>query len=120
MDRRLRGQWNRTEHAGRIERSAVGRIRSSHDEGSAFPHPGACAEVPMERGASEYLEASKLEIMSTEWENRYQKGETPWEKGEAHPALISFLRRTPVAGRGLVPGCGSGHDVRALAATADE
>ena len=58
--------------------------------------------------------------MSTEWEERYQKRETPWEKGEAHPGLIAYLRSTPVTGRGLVPGCGSGHDVRALAATADE
>jgi methyl halide transferase len=72
----------------------------------------------MERGASEHLETPLM--MSTEWEDRYQKGETPWEKGAAHPALIEFLRSTPVTGRGLVPGCGLGHDVRALAATADE
>ena len=44
----------------------------------------------------------------------------PWEKGTPHPALVDFLKRTPVHGRVLVPGCGTGHDVRALAATADE
>jgi methyl halide transferase len=58
--------------------------------------------------------------MSNEWEKRYQEGETPWEKGEAHPALVEFLQRMPVRGRVLVPGCGHGHDVRALAASADE
>jgi len=58
--------------------------------------------------------------MATEWEERYNRGETPWEKGEPHAALVEFLRRNPVRGRVLVPGCGYGHDVRALAATADE
>jgi len=58
--------------------------------------------------------------MPTEWEKRYRTGDTPWEKGAPHPALVEFLRREPVHGRVLVPGCGTGHDVRALAATADE
>lgn len=59
-------------------------------------------------------------MMSTDWESHYRSGETPWEKGAAHPALIAFLKLNPVHGRVLVPGCGTGHDVRALAATADE
>ena len=58
--------------------------------------------------------------MSTDWEQRYVEGNMPWEKGAAHPALIEFLKGTPIHGRVLVPGCGTGHDVRALAATADE
>jgi SAM-dependent methyltransferase len=58
--------------------------------------------------------------MPADWEERYRSGETPWEKGGPHPALVEFLSREPVTGRGLVPGCGFGHDVRALAATADE
>ncbi len=58
--------------------------------------------------------------MSTDWENRYHTGDMPWEKGAPHPALIAFLKSNPVHGRVLVPGCGTGHDVRALAATADE
>ncbi len=56
----------------------------------------------------------------TNWEERYQQSDTPWEKGCAHPGLAEFLRRAPVRGRVFVPGCGLGHDVRALAATADE
>ena len=58
--------------------------------------------------------------MPTDWEDHYRTGDMPWEKGTPHPALVDFLKRSPVHGRVLVPGCGTGHDVRALAATADE
>ena len=58
--------------------------------------------------------------MPTDWEERYHKNETPWEKGAPSPGLVDFLLTEPVRGRVLVPGCGFGHDVRALAATADE
>lgn len=58
--------------------------------------------------------------MPTDWEMQYQKGETPWEKGAPTPGLVDFLATEPIRGRVLVPGCGFGHDVRALAATADE
>jgi len=58
--------------------------------------------------------------MPTDWENHYRRGETPWEKGAASPGLEDFLANEPVRGRVLVPGCGFGHDVRALAATAEE
>ena len=54
----------------------------------------------------------------TDWESRYQLGDTPWEKGEAAPPLIELLGQMEVnewgAGPILVPGCGLGHDVRAL------
>lgn len=58
--------------------------------------------------------------MPTDWEEHYQQGDTPWEKGGPSPGLVDFLSAEPVRGRVLVPGCGYGHDVRALAATADE
>jgi methyl halide transferase len=58
--------------------------------------------------------------MPNDWDERYRRGETPWEKGSAHPALLEFLRLQPVHGCVLVPGCGHGHDARALAASADE
>jgi len=50
-------------------------------------------------------------------EQRYKTGDTPWEKGEASPGLIDFLRETPppVKGSVLVPGCGFGRDARAWA-----
>lgn len=58
--------------------------------------------------------------MPTDWEDNYQRHDTPWEKGAPSPGLVDFLKTEPVRGRVLVPGCGFGHDVRALAATADE
>ena len=58
--------------------------------------------------------------MPTDWEAQYQMKETPWEKGAPSPGLMDFLAVEVVSGRVLVPGCGFGHDVRALAATADE
>lgn len=52
----------------------------------------------------------------TDWEHRYQTGDTPWEKGQPSPALLELLAKHADWGAGpvLVPGCGLGHDVRAL------
>ena len=51
----------------------------------------------------------------TDWEGAYQRRETPWEKGKPHPELVDFLAKSgSLAGEVFVPGCGSGHDVRAL------
>ncbi len=50
------------------------------------------------------------------WEQRYRTGDTPWEKGAPAPPLLEWIaRRGPLRGNILVPGCGSGHDVRAIA-----
>jgi SAM-dependent methyltransferase len=54
-----------------------------------------------------------------DWEAAYQANETPWDKGRAHPALVAWLSRNRLIGRILVPGCGSGNDVRALSADPD-
>lgn len=53
--------------------------------------------------------------MPTDWEDQYQKNETPWDKGAASPGLVDFLGSEAVTGTVLVPGCGVGYDVRALA-----
>jgi SAM-dependent methyltransferase len=50
-----------------------------------------------------------------DWNRRYEEGDTPWDKGGAHPVLRDLLTHGVLAGRVLVPGCGSGHDVRELA-----
>jgi SAM-dependent methyltransferase len=50
-----------------------------------------------------------------DWETRYQTGDTPWEKGAPSPPLVEWLARNEIRGHILVPGCGSGHDVRELA-----
>ncbi len=57
----------------------------------------------------------------TDWESAYQRRETPWEKGRPHPALVDFLAENgPLTGEVFVPGCGSGHDVRALSASGNQ
>ena len=52
-----------------------------------------------------------------DWEARYLTNDMPWEKGEASPGLVDFLASHPELPRGTVavPGCGTGHDVRAWA-----
>ena len=51
-----------------------------------------------------------------DWEQRYRTGDTPWEKGAASPPLLEWLEsHGPMHGSVLVPGCGSGRDVRAIA-----
>jgi SAM-dependent methyltransferase len=56
-------------------------------------------------------------MTETNWEARYQANDMPWEKGEPSPGLIDFLAAHPELPRGTVcvPGCGTGHDVRAWA-----
>ena len=50
-----------------------------------------------------------------DWNRRYAEHDTPWDKGGAHPVLRDLLTRGALRGRVLVPGCGTGHDVRELA-----
>ena len=52
--------------------------------------------------------------MSTDWEQRYQTNDMPWEKGAPSPGLVDFLaahRQLP-GETVCVPGCGTGHDAR--------
>ncbi|MGB7747233.1 MAG: methyltransferase domain-containing protein [Verrucomicrobiia bacterium] len=51
------------------------------------------------------------------WESKYQSGDMHWDKGAPSPGLVDFLAAHPELLRGsvCVPGCGTGHDVRAWA-----
>ncbi len=51
------------------------------------------------------------------WESKYQSGDLHWDKGAPSPGLVDFLAAHPELPRGsvCVPGCGTGHDVRAWA-----
>ena len=53
-------------------------------------------------------------MMSVDWNERYQTGNTPWEKGEHHPGLpfllATHLEVVEEAMSVLVPGCGFGYD----------
>jgi SAM-dependent methyltransferase len=59
-------------------------------------------------------------LMARDWNKAYEENDTPWDKGYASPPLVDFLARQSILGRVLVPGCGSGHDVRVLAAQGAE
>jgi SAM-dependent methyltransferase len=48
------------------------------------------------------------------WTVRYAAGKTPWDFGGVPSALKSFLERSSVRGRILIPGCGSGYEVQAF------
>ena len=52
-----------------------------------------------------------------DWNASYDTGETPWDKGAPAPPLLEWLAQPGNCCDGdiLVPGCGLGHDVRALA-----
>lgn len=54
---------------------------------------------------------------SPDWDGLYREQTTPWDKGAPAPPLLEWIDSHPgeCAGRILVPGCGLGHDVRALA-----
>lgn len=51
-----------------------------------------------------------------EWEDRYQQGQTGWDRGEVSPNLVFWIEQEQLKPcRILVPGCGHGHEVIALA-----
>jgi SAM-dependent methyltransferase len=56
-------------------------------------------------------DASKPEF----WEKRFRENFTPWDAGGTPSALEQFLRTEPRGRRVLIPGCGSGYEVRAFA-----
>lgn len=49
------------------------------------------------------------------WDIRYRQGRTPWDLGGIPACLRTFLDTVPAAGTVLIPGCGSGYEVRAFA-----
>jgi SAM-dependent methyltransferase len=56
-------------------------------------------------------------VVDMDWEAKYQANDAYWDHGAASPGLIDFLAAhadLPTASV-LVPGCGTGHDVRAWA-----
>ncbi|MDB4299410.1 TPMT family class I SAM-dependent methyltransferase [bacterium] len=63
-------------------------------------------------------------MSAIDWDARYRDGETPWEKGMAHPALPFFVSKHPELfaekPRLFHPGCGYGHDAGRLAPLCSE
>ncbi len=52
------------------------------------------------------------------WQQRFEAGNVPWDRGQASPQLGAWLATGALhSGQSvIVPGCGSGHEVAALAA----
>jgi len=52
------------------------------------------------------------------WQQRFEAGNVPWDRGQPSPQLASWLAAGVLqrGGSVVVPGCGSGHEVVALAA----
>jgi SAM-dependent methyltransferase len=60
---------------------------------------------------------SEAKRRQRDWEARYLAGQTHWDRGDVSPALRHWLDRGEIPpGRILVPGCGHGHEIAALAA----
>ncbi|XP_068635083.1 thiocyanate methyltransferase 1-like [Aristolochia californica] len=59
----------------------------------------------------------KLDGNSTDgWDRCWEQGITPWDVGHAQPIIVHLLNSgTLPKGRALIPGCGSGYDVVAIA-----
>jgi methyl halide transferase len=53
------------------------------------------------------------------WQRRFETRETPWDRGGVNPQLLQWLAEGAIEAQSgviAVPGCGSGHEVAALAA----
>ncbi len=48
------------------------------------------------------------------WDQRYQAGRMAWDFGGVPEALTRFLASRTPEGRALVPGCGTGYEIRAF------
>jgi len=48
------------------------------------------------------------------WNIRHEQGRTPWDAGGVPGRLLQWLRQHPGTGRVLIPGCGTGYEVRAF------
>jgi len=46
------------------------------------------------------------------WEERYQAGDTPWDMAGSPPPLLAYLQTSPLPGTVLIPGCGTGYEVK--------
>ncbi len=64
------------------------------------------------------MESNSVEAKLTadDWQQRYEKGETGWDRGAPNSAMLDWLRAGLLQpGRLLAPGCGRGHEVIELA-----
>lgn len=73
-------------------------------------------DAPSDAAAERLRLGPKLDPAGPDfWDLRFREGFTPWDAGGVPAALREFLAREPAGRRVLVPGCGSGYEVRAFA-----
>lgn len=49
------------------------------------------------------------------WDTRFRSGVTPWDAGGVPPGLVRWLQGRKPPARVLIPGCGTGYEVRIFA-----
>lgn len=49
------------------------------------------------------------------WDARFDAAFTPWDQGGVPQSLVDYVTQNPAPRRVLIPGCGSGHEVRFFA-----
>ncbi|MES1167824.1 MAG: methyltransferase domain-containing protein, partial [Oleiharenicola lentus] len=49
------------------------------------------------------------------WNSRYIKDDTPWEFDGIPSDLKAFLKKKGKGAKVLIPGCGTGHEIKAFA-----
>jgi SAM-dependent methyltransferase len=49
------------------------------------------------------------------WDTRFRDGVTPWDAGDAPPRLAVWLQKKKPGLKVLIPGCGTGYEVRLFA-----
>ncbi len=55
--------------------------------------------------------ASRDPLQAAFWDERFERGFTPWDRGGVPQALRDFLARTPAPLRTLIPGCGAAYEL---------
>ncbi|HBZ04964.1 MAG TPA: SAM-dependent methyltransferase, partial [Massilia sp.] len=50
------------------------------------------------------------------WDERFEQGFTPWDRGGVPQGLRDFVARAPAPLATLIPGCGSGYELAFLCA----
>ena len=75
------------------------------------PHPGADEATVARLRAGSRLDPAGAAF----WSARYRDGFMPWDSGGVPAALGAFLSADRTPRRVLIPGCGSGYEVRAFA-----
>lgn len=89
-------------------------------EDPAYAAAGPCVGPAvhfMLAGAKKMVLSEAMATEQRDWNQDYLEGHTPWDKGSPSPALLEVIAsgELPAGSEVLVPGCGYGHDVSALA-----